>query len=229
MLSYWWSSRMAILEPRTAPERLPAPPKQRRGDARRDPGRRRARLRGRGASRWRGEEIASDVGMGRAAIPHHFSDKHEPVRGDAGSGARGRHACASPGGKSGKADPGRDERLDRLRGAAPDGGAPDPARGRQRSARSRLADGARGRHAGGVAPPADRRGRGVRRARAADGPPPLHQPDGRDHRVPLRRHAFAHARRTLRSGVPAEIERHKREMLLVARRMLGIEAPARPR
>jgi TetR/AcrR family transcriptional regulator len=183
----------------------------------------------RGFEAARLEDIAGDVGIRRAAIFYHFSDKHElyaAVLDEALGGAR-------------RALPMRGSVAERIEASIR--GWIDYVARRPSVARLILREAAGARP--GVASPLVRAGGGavdwfralIDEGVASGELKPLTDP----HRFISLMGAttvfhFA-AMPSLTPGVPfdpssrTEVERHKREMLRVARRMLGIEVPARTR
>ena len=177
----------------------------------------------RGFEAARLEDIAAEVGIRRAAIFYHFGDKQELYAAVLDEVLR-RWTAVMP--TSGSA-------VERLEASLT--GWIDYVAQRPSVARLILREAANARP--GVVSPFVRAGRapvewfralideGVASGEleAEDRAVPVHEPDGRDHGVPLRRDALAHARRPFDPWSPAELEKHKREILLVARTMLGIE------
>ena len=175
----------------------------------------------RGFEAARLEDIAAEVGIRRAAIFYHFGDKQELYAAVLDE-VFGGWTAALPAAAARPSDSKRRctgwidyvarhpsvARLILREAANAQPGVVVAVRSRRQRTRR-------------VVPGAHRRGRGLGRAEADHRALSVHQPDGRDHGVPLRRDALAHVGKAVRPLEPSELEKHKREILLVARTMLG--------
>jgi AcrR family transcriptional regulator len=114
----------------------------------------------RGFEAARLEDIASDVGIRRAAIFYYFKGKQELYAAVLGEVLGGAEDALPRAGSVVERLEASLLQLDRLRGPPAHGRALDPARSRERAARLGLAARARGQPAGREDPCGHRRGRG---------------------------------------------------------------------